>query len=94
MFGMKYKDIQRFHRYHSNHHIEWFDDWYERGGKPLNKFDLDSLIIDWECSQYTKEACPRNAREEMEYIFKTSDHAPLRIFLRKCMSKRLEELGL
>lgn len=94
MLGMNYNKIQRIHRYNSNHHIEWFEDLCEHNGKSLEAFDLDALIIDWECSQYTKENCPRNARQEMEYVCNTTELVPLRVFLRKCMSTRLDELGL
>lgn len=61
MFGIPYKRIQKFHRKHSKHHLEFFDYKYP------SKLDWVSMIIDWECSQYTKEACHRNAREEMEH---------------------------
>ncbi len=60
MFGVPYKRIQKFHRTHSNHHLE-----YLKYGHP-HKLDWMAMVIDWECSQYTKEACNRNAREEME----------------------------
>jgi hypothetical protein len=90
MFGWDYKRIQKYHRYHSKHHIEYFEN-------PKNlpcKFDWDSLIIDWECSQYTKVACPRNARQEMEYILETSQDHFLKYSLNAFMKPRLLELGL
>lgn len=60
MFGVPYKYIQKFHRTHSNHHLEYLEH-----KNPAN-LDWISLIIDWECSQYTKEACKNNARDKME----------------------------
>ena len=60
MFGVPYKKIQRFHRINSDHHLEYLD------YKQPHKLDWMAMVIDWECSQYTKEACHRNAREEME----------------------------
>lgn len=60
MFGVPYKKIQKFHRINSSHHLEYLD------YKHPHKLDWMAMIIDWECSQYTKEACHRNAREEME----------------------------
>jgi hypothetical protein len=89
MFGMPYDKIQKFHRYHSNHHIEYF----ETNSNP-KQFDWDALIIDWECSQYTKEACSRNAREEMNHVLRTSSDDYLMYFLNIYMRKRLDELGL
>ena len=92
MFGMEYKKIQKFHKEHSNHHLEHL--------MLLNnphRFDWEALIIDWECSQYTKEACPRNARQEMEYIIENSnpvsDHY-LIYCLKRYMEPKLNKLGL
>ena len=89
MFGVPYKKIQRFHRYHSKHHIEYF----EKNANP-KVFDWDALIIDWECSQYTKEACPRNAREEMNRVLRTSSDDYIKHVLNRYMGPRLDELGL
>lgn len=90
MFGMKYKKIQKFHRYNSDHHIEYF----EHHDNP-HRFDWDELIVDWECSQYTKEACPRNAREEMEWVISNNVNDTYLIYvLNTYMRPKLKELGL
>ena len=60
MFGVPYEDIQKFHRMNSSHHLEYLE--YKN---PV-KLDWVSLVVDWECSQYTKNACKNNARAEME----------------------------
>lgn len=52
-----YKRVQKWHRYHNNHHLQY---------KNPDKIDWETLIIDWECSRFTKTASPRTAREEME----------------------------
>jgi hypothetical protein len=57
---LKYKTIQRLHRKYSSHHLE-----YWRGVK---KIDIDAMLIDWECSRFTKKASPMNARETLEKI--------------------------
>jgi hypothetical protein len=89
-FGWKYKKIQKFHRYHANNHVEYLE-----SPKHLpQRFDWYSLIIDWECSQYTKDACPRNARQEMEFICDNSSNDYLKYCLRTFMEPRLKELGL
>ena len=88
MFGMPYEKIQKFHRTHSNHHLEWLD-----GHSPAN-MDWISLIVDWECSQYTKEACYRDAREEMEWIIDDTNDDFLRYVLERYMEPKLKELGL
>lgn len=89
MFGMPYEKIQKYHRYHSNHHIEYLD-YHEP-----TAVDWNELIIDWECSQYTKEACPRNAREEMEWIISNNvDDTYLIWCLNRYMRPKLNKLGL
>lgn len=89
MFGMQYKDIQKLHRYNSRHHIEYF----ESHCNP-SLFDWDAMIIDWECSQYTKKARSRNAFEEMKYILETSNNHYLKYILKRFMEPRLKELEL
>ena len=65
-----YKKVQKFHRNHSNHHLEY----YIR--KP-NKFDFYAFCIDMECGRYTKESSPLTAREyiglEKEKLLKLLD---------------------
>jgi hypothetical protein len=93
MFGVPYEKIQRFHRTHSNHHLEWWED-YMSSKKYWFDFDWDALIIDWECSQYTKESCPRNARQEMEYVLQHIEDDNLKHHMSVEMPDRLKELGL
>lgn len=61
--GMKhedaYKKVQKFHRKHNRHHIE-----YDK-----NK-DYDAMIIDWECSRFTKTKSPLTAYEETLKLIK------------------------
>lgn len=52
-----YKRVQRWHRKHRRHHIEYPNP---------NKIDWEALVIDWECSRFTKESSPLTAREEFE----------------------------
>lgn len=93
MLGVPYNKIQRFHRLHSNHHLEWWTD-YDSSNKCWLDFDWDALIIDWECSQYTKENCPRNARQEMEHVLSGVMDDNLRHHMTLEMPDRLKELGL
>ena len=89
MFGVPYERIQYLHRHHSNHHIEYLLD-----KNDPKKFDWDALIIDWECSQYTKENCPWNARDEMDYVLRTIQNDECKYYLNMYMRKRLDDLGL
>lgn len=92
MLGLPYDDIQFIHRHSTNHHLEWFEVNNESG------FDWDSMIIDWECSQYTKESCSRNARQEMEHVLNDYPNDDFNLYikylLRKHVAPRLTRLGL
>lgn len=59
---MVYPDVQRWHRHHNNHHIEyWLDHYFNE-----KKMDWKAMVIDWECSHFTKEQAQLNARETLE----------------------------
>jgi len=53
-----YKKVQEWHRSHNDHHITYLL------SHPDDYFDFEGMIIDWECSHFTKTACPLLAREE------------------------------
>lgn len=88
MLGFSYDDIQKFHKTHSNHHLEYLDN------HDLKEFDWDAMIIDNECSQYTKESCTRNAYEEMLYIIENNNKPHIKHVVEMYMKPRLFELGL
>ena len=51
-----YEKVRDWHRRHARHHKEY-------KGK---NFDWLGMIVDWECSQYTKAVATMNARQKME----------------------------
>ena len=57
-----YKRVQQWHRKHNNHHIEWL---FEHNMN-WDKFDWTAMVIDWECSGFTKTAAAWDAREQLE----------------------------
>lgn len=59
LFWGDYKKVQSFHRNHNKHHLTYFF--------KNKKGDWEAMVIDWECSRFTKSAAPMNARETMEY---------------------------
>lgn len=93
MFGMPYEKIQKLHRYSANHHIEFLEKHHDP-----EKFDWDAMIIDWECSMYTKQDCNRNARQEYDYLMGMLQNDEMgktkRYFLINYVLPRLNELGL
>lgn len=67
LFWRDYKRVQKWHKHHNKHHI------FSGRHYGLNKIDWLAAIIDWECSRYTKNAAPRTAREEVDYLLTQTD---------------------
>lgn len=62
LFNGDYKRVQQWHRKHNSHHTEYM---------LLNdKFDAEAMIIDWECSHFTKRAGQMNAYETLHEVCK------------------------
>lgn len=62
-----YKKVQKWHRLHNRHHLEY--------RYPEHRSWLD-MIIDWEASGRTKQACPRNAIEEARFKLNEGSMSP------------------
>ena len=58
---MDYPKVQKWHRTHNAHHLEY-----------NKEKDYEAMVIDWECSPYTKQSCPRGAVEETSYLFENN----------------------
>lgn len=56
----KYKTVQKWHREHNSHHLEYG---LKHGWA---KVDWEALIIDWECSRFTKTEAQLDAYETMK----------------------------
>lgn len=67
LFWRDYKRVQKWHKHHNKYHI------FSGRHYGLNKIDWLAAIIDWECSRYTKNAAPRTAREEVDYLLTQTD---------------------
>ena len=84
LFLRDYEKVQTWHRVHNKHHIEYPN---------ILDIDWEAVVIDWESSQYTKFACPRNAYQEMcslKYIFPPDFYK----FIEQNMMPVLIRLGL
>lgn len=79
-----YKRVQHWHRNHNSHHLEYY---YIHG-----KADWQAMVIDWECSRFTKEESPLTARQTMER--KVRDKIELKSVLYTNMLPVLNKLGL
>ena len=90
-----YKKVQRRHRYNHSHHLEYL---YNHS---LWDFDIDAYIIDNECSRFTKQASPVNAREFIPAAInfaldeESDEYMKSKLLSVKRMSiYRMDELGL
>jgi hypothetical protein len=62
-----YPRVQKWHRTHNRHHLEY------AGGKV---YDFEAMVIDWECSRFTKSQSPLTAKEEYEKYISDSPDVP------------------
>lgn len=82
-----YKKVQKYHREHNNHHIEYAEAQYIKNlgkrttdsiQKYIGKIDVVAMIIDNECSRFTKENNPLTAiqfaQNELNSINKNSPY--------------------
>lgn len=93
-----YAWVQKRHRLHSSHHLQYYTEYevltYNNSGQPTTsktygKLDIRAMLIDWECSRFTKTASPKTARQEYEFLKSTlTDH------LRTEIEQELIKLGL
>lgn len=60
---MPYEKVQKRHRSKSSHHIEYF---CTHGAE---KTDWAAMVIDWECSRFTKWDAPRNAVDTLHHLW-------------------------
>lgn len=57
---LPYRVVQKYHREHSKHHVEYA---LKHGA---HNVDIDAMVIDNECSRFTKTASPYTAIEWFE----------------------------
>ena len=59
--GGDYKKVQKWHRTHNRHHLEYG---LKHG---WDKIDWEALMIDWECCGLSKQEAQLDARETLNY---------------------------
>ena len=68
-----YKKVQSWHRKHNKHHMEYKGVW-----------DSEAMVIDWECSRFTKSSAQMTARETYDFFikdkFKDNGHYLTRLY--------------
>lgn len=67
---LPYERVQKIHRKHNKHHPEWLENKINKkyNSKFLDKVDYEGMIIDWECSHFTKSECPYLAFDEYKIL--------------------------
>lgn len=92
LFWGEYKRVQKWHKFHNNHHI-----FYGRM-HGYNKIDWLAAIIDWESSRYTKIAAKRTAREEVDHLVSNGDNDKYTVYERAIVRNNcypiLDTLGI
>lgn len=80
---LPYEKVQEIHRKNNSHHLEY---------KNSPNYDWEQMVLDWECSRFTKNAAPLTAREECySKIINNHKHSDL---LKKYFLKTCDKLGL
>lgn len=54
-----YQKVREWHRKNNRHHLTY---------KNPNNIDWEAMILDWECSRFTKQDSSKTAREMYEYF--------------------------
>lgn len=88
---LPYEKVRKIHRTNNRHHL-----WYKGGA---DKLDFEAMVIDWECSRFTKEDAPMNARETYEYmVTKRYESGKISKEIKEALEKNipsiLDKLGL
>lgn len=78
-----YKRVQAWHRTHNRHHFGY------QGSKG---YDAIGMIIDWECSRFTKNAAQLNARDQANKELDT--HPERAFFINNQIMPLLDKVGL
>lgn len=78
-----YSRVQKLHRTHNSHHLEYAGE---------KSYDFEAMVIDWECSRFTKKASPLNARGEYMRICMSYPNLPT--YVKHGIESTLIKLGL
>lgn len=82
-----YQKVREWHRKNNRHHLTY---------KDPNNIDWEAMILDWECSRFTKQDSKLNAVEQYEYFInnKYKNNNYYRQLLENNVPKILKKLGL
>jgi hypothetical protein len=78
-----YKKVQKWHRTHNSHHTEYKDQW-----------DTYAMVIDWECSRFTKAEAQLNAYDTLKRMIVNESDYEKRLILYQEIARTIFNLGL
>ena len=78
-----YKKVQKWHRIHNSHHTEYNGLW-----------DTYAMVIDWECSRFTKSEAQLNAFDTLIKMMKKESDKKMREKLYENIAPVLYDLNL
>lgn len=78
-----YKKVQKWHRTHNSHHTEYKGQW-----------DTYAMVIDWECSRFTKAESQLNAYDTLKRMIVNESDFEKRLLLYQEISPTIFNLGL
>ena len=82
-----YQKVREWHRKNNRHHLTY---------KNPNNIDWEAMILDWDCSRFTKQDSKLNAVEQYEYFIKNKykNNNYYKQLLENNVPKILKKLGL
>lgn len=78
-----YKKVQKWHRTHNSHHTEYKGQW-----------DTYAMVIDWECSRFTKSEAQLNAYDTLKSMIVHESDFEKRMILYREIAPTIFNLGL
>lgn len=78
-----YKKVQKWHRTHNSHHTEYKGQW-----------DTYAMVIDWECSRFTKSEAQLNAYDTLKRMIVNESDYEKRLLLYQEIAPTIFNLGL
>lgn len=78
-----YKKVQKWHRTHNSHHTEYKGQW-----------DTYAMVIDWECSRFTKSEAQLNAYDTLKNMIVHESDFEKRMILYREIAPTIFNLGL
>lgn len=78
-----YKKVQKWHRTHNSHHTEYKGQW-----------DTYAMVIDWECSRFTKSEAQLNAYDTLKRMIVNESDFEKRLILYQEIAPTIFNLGL